>query len=92
MSKLDPKWRETGRLAMRVEGENWNAYYALLNTMEGALWLGSIKMAFVQRRDRRDQFLGLMRECVADILEENTGERARWTGEREAPEHERTKE
>lgn len=90
-TKLAPAWAETGRLAMREEGENWNAYYALPDTMVGALWLGSIKMAFVENKTRRKAFLDLMRECVSDILAEVHGERPRWQGERKAPDHERTR-
>ena len=91
-TKLAPNWTETGRLAMRHEGENWNAYYALPNTMEGAVWLGSIKMAFVENRQRRRQFLDLMRNCMSDILGEIHGGRPHWKGEIPAPEHERSKE
>lgn len=91
--KLGPEWKEIGRLAMRVEGKNWNAYYALPSTMQGALFIGSIPMVFISRKNgRREAFLNLMRECVADILEETTGQRPRFQGERPAPEHERTKE
>ena len=40
---------DIGRLAMRVEGELWSAYYAMPNTMEGAVFLGSIAMRFSER-------------------------------------------
>ena len=92
MRKIAADWKEVGRLAMRVEGDNWNAYYALPGTMKGAILLGSIRMKFVQEKARRDIFLAFMRECVADILEENFGSRPRWGGEHTAPEHERTRE
>lgn len=63
-----------GRLALRVEGENWNAYYALNETMEDALPLGSIKMGAVMRNPAHKQaFMDLMREVVSDILEDATG-------------------
>ena len=39
---------QIGRLAMRVEGKLWVAYYALPNTMKGAIFLGSVQMRFVQ--------------------------------------------
>ena len=35
------------RLALRVEGHWWNAYAAPMNTMEGAVLLGSIGMGAV---------------------------------------------
>lgn len=84
---------KVGRLALREEGENWNAYYALPGTMEGAIFLGSIRLALVQRKDRKRAFMNLMRECVGDILEREVGVRPSWPdGEQPAPEHERTRE
>ena len=58
--------REIGRLALRHEGNFWNAYYALPGTMEGALFLGSIAMAFVvENTERKELFMAMMRErCV----------------------------
>lgn len=79
-----------GRLAMREEGENWNAYYAMPETMEGAIYLGSIRLALVARKDRKRRFMALMRECVSDIIEQTAGVRPTWPdGEQPAPEHER---
>jgi hypothetical protein len=79
-----------GRLAFRVEGTMWNAYYALPSSMEGALFLGSIRLQFVEDAERKLVFMALMKEAVGDILEENTGERPQWPeGEEPAPEHER---
>ncbi len=48
-----------GRLAMRVEGNNWVAYYAMPYTMEGAVWLGSIAMGAVQAPERKQAFYSL---------------------------------
>lgn len=80
-----------GRLAMRSEGNLWVAYYALPDTMEDALFLGSIQMRFVQDHERKMIFMELMKEAVADILEEMTGERPEWPeGVQPAPEHERS--
>jgi hypothetical protein len=57
-----------GRLALRVEGENWNAYYALNETMEGAVPLGSIKLGAVTRNPaHKKAFMDLMRGVVSDI-------------------------
>jgi len=81
-----------GRLAMRVEGEFWVAYYALPDTMEGAIPLGSIRMGAVQDKRRKQAFMSMMWELVADILEEKTGTRPIQQEIRKAPEHERTKE
>lgn len=80
-----------GRLAMRHEGDLWVAYYALTDTMEGAVLLGSIKMALVVENTKcKDAFMSLMRECVSDMLEEKLGTRPTWQGAHAAPEHERS--
>lgn len=81
--------QQIGRLAMRVEGNNWNAYYALNETMEGALFLGSLQMGIARIPERKQQFLSLMRDAVADILEDRIGERPEWNDPVCAPEHER---
>ena len=68
-----------GRLAFRVEGEMWNAYYALPDTMKDAIWIGSIAMRFVEEcGERKRTFMLLMREAVSDIIEEKTGCRPEW--------------
>lgn len=82
--------QQMGRIALRVEGENWNAYYALPNTMEGALYLASIRMALVQRDDRKQAFMNLMRAVVGDIIEGTAGERPEWLSPRPAPEKDRS--
>ncbi len=83
--------QKVGRLAMRHEGANWNAYYALPDSMAGAILLGSIAMQFVAHSpERKEAFIGLMREAVADILEEFTGHRPTFPdGPQPAPQHER---
>lgn len=82
---------QVGRLAMRHEGQFWNAYYAMPNTMDGAVFLGSIAMRFVEQTDRKDAFFDLMREAVGDIIEETTGTRPSWPdGPQRAPESERS--
>ena len=82
---------QIGRLAMRHEGDSWNAYYALPDTMEGALFLGGVRMAIVASKERKDAFLAFMREAVGDIIQEKTGVRPIWPKPPEAaPEHERS--
>lgn len=86
---------QLGRLAMRLEGDYWNAYYATPGTMKDAILLGSVKMQFVignheNQMQRKEQFMQTMRDCVADIIEEATGSRPTWGGPRTAPEHERS--
>lgn len=84
------KGPQIGRLAMRHEGEWWNAYYAMSDTMQDAMQLGSIRYVSAQATERKDAFMNLMREIVADMIEEKIGVRPIWGGEHRAPEHERT--
>jgi hypothetical protein len=83
---------QTGRLAMRVEGDWWVAYYAQSDTMQGALELGRIRMAFVQDFSAKEIFKALMRDAVTAIIKEITGEKPLWPEPdgRPAPEHERS--
>lgn len=59
-------------------------------TMEGALYLGSIKMQFVQDDGRKKIFMDLMREAVGDLIEDAVGVRPIWGGPKGAPESERS--
>jgi hypothetical protein len=83
------KGAQIGRLAMRVEGEFWIAYYAQQGTMAGAIQLGLIRMRFVQTDERKQAFMDLMRDAVGDLIEEIAGVRPIWGGAESAPEHER---
>lgn len=85
---------QIGRLALRVDGNFWNAYYAKNDTMERAIFLGSLHMRFAQDPKRKEQFMDLMRGVVSDVLKEIVGGRdldVTWVTQ-PAPEHERTKE
>ena len=86
---MKPGMEEIGRLAMRVEGDFWCAYYAQQGTMKDAVPLGTIRMRFVASPARKQAFMDLMREAVADIIEEAFGTRPTWGGATPGPEHER---
>ncbi|MGB0412129.1 MAG: hypothetical protein ACPGFA_11115 [Pikeienuella sp.] len=84
--------QQIGRLAMREEGSLWVAYYALPDTMKDALFLGSIRMAFVTDNwQAKELFMSLMRDAVSDIIKDKTGVTPDWPhpGGVPAPEHER---
>jgi hypothetical protein len=88
-STMAEQTTKIGRLALREEGTNWNAYYAMPGTMDGAIPLGSIRLATVLGRpERKEAFMTLMREIVADIIEQSVGVRPTWGGPENAPEHE----
>lgn len=80
--------QQVGRLALRVEGDFWVAYYALPNAMEGAFELGRVLMALVQDRTRKQAFMDLMSSAVGDFLKDATGVQADFIVQ-PAPEHER---
>lgn len=79
-----------GRLAMRVEGDQWVAYYAMPDTMDRAIRLGQIRMSIVQNPSRKEEFMELMRRAVSDLLESVIGAQAEWPDPpQNAPEHEK---
>ena len=83
--------KDLGRLALREEGENWVAYYALEGTMVDAIMLGSIRMGIVlAREEHRQAFIDLMTSIVADLIEDLTGKDVEWQEPRPAPERERS--
>lgn len=83
--------QQIGRLALRHEGEWWNAYYALNDSMDGAILLGSIRMkAVVENKQLKEMFMKAMRIFVSDMLQENLGTRPDWQEPITAPEHERS--
>jgi hypothetical protein len=85
--------QQIGRLAMRQEGGNWNAYYAMPANMEQSqpIFIGSIRMgAVIGNPQRKAAFMDMMRDVVADIIEKESGVRPSWGGEVPAPEHERS--
>lgn len=86
MSK--PK-QNVGRLAFRVEGDWWVCYYAKPNTMDGAIRMATIAMGIVRDAERKEIFMGLMRNALGEFLEEHFGEVATWKTET-APESERS--
>ena len=90
---MNDNMQQIGRLAMRHEGQNWNAYYALPDSMEDPIFLGSIHMgAIAENPERKEAFMMMMRDIVSDIIEDETGVRPTWGGPTAAPEHERAGE
>mgnify|MGYP001610291107 CR=1 FL=1 len=79
------------RLAFRHEGEWWNAYLALSNTMDGARLIGSVMIGAVTNNpERKQQFMDLMQAVMADGVEHMTGDRPADFDVSDAPEAERS--
>ncbi len=86
------KLSQVGRIALREEGPNWVAYYAKPDTMDDAIFLGSIVMSAVTGRENKKRklaFMSLMRSIITDSIKKQTGKSPVW-GEKLAPEHERS--
>jgi hypothetical protein len=67
-----------GRLAMRHEGAFWNAYYAMPNTMDKAILLGSIKMSLVLDQPMRDAFIEVMKLALTVATKQALGYEMEW--------------
>lgn len=81
---------QPGRIAYRVEGSWWVAYYALPNTMEGAIEIARIRMAVVDPNDdRKVTFMSLIQGFITEFLSSTTGEAPNWLDPVKAPEHEK---
>lgn len=85
------KSEKIGRLAMRHEGTWWNAYYAMPDTMRGAILVAKIRFSAVEGKpERRDAFMAFAREAIGDMIEKKIGVRPSWPdGPQPAPESER---
>jgi len=79
------------RLAMRQEGNFWNAYLALPDTMEGAKLIGSIIIGAVAQdpKIKRD-FMKLMQRVLGNAIRDTTGEKPKEWDINPAPESERS--
>lgn len=77
------------RLAIRAEGNLVNGYLAPLDSMVGAILLGSLLRGVAENPDRFEAFKALMLEAVSDATELVTGTRPVFGTVEPAPEHER---
>jgi hypothetical protein len=83
--------KQIGRFALREEGDLVNAYYAMPETMEGAILLFSVKRGAAMLPGVKEKVLALGRQIVGEIIFDVTGTRLSWPNEPQpAPEHERS--
>jgi len=79
------------RLALREEGSFWNAYMALPDTMKDAKLIGSIMIAPVRNNPEiKNAFMAVMKQVLADAIEDVTGEMPDTWFTESAPESERS--
>jgi hypothetical protein len=76
-----------GRVAFRVDGNLWVAYWAMPDTMDGAVFLASIPAAAAQG-DMKHRFMNMAKDIAAHALKDIIGADVAWT-DALAPEHEK---
>jgi cellulase/cellobiase CelA1 len=80
---------DIGRLALRKEGEFWNAYWSPhLNNMDQSVLIGSIRMTTVKGKIHED-FIELMKNAFEIISQDIVRESITWGVPKPAPEDER---
>lgn len=77
-----PKGEEVGRLALREQDGWWVAYYAMKDTMEGAIELARIKMQLVLDKDSKRQYMDAMRDILGRSLADIVGAKPDWSATR----------
>lgn len=82
--------QQVGRLAFRVEGDWWVAYYAKPDTMDDAIEMGRIAMGIVQDRERKDMFMSLMKHALEGFFADRGTPVESWNEPQSAPESERS--
>lgn len=87
---MTDKQSQIGRIAMRAEGDWWVSYYAMPDTMDGAIELGRIAMRLVQDRSRKEAFMAIMRDAISEFMEDTLGKRPDDFITSAAPAHERS--
>ena len=80
---------EVGRLALRHEGQWWNAYWTKhQDSMNEAVLLGSIRLNLTSG-DVRDKFMDTMKAAFDNVVKAETGQTPEWSEPHQAPESER---
>ncbi len=78
------------RIAMRVEGEMWNAYLACHDSMDDAFLLGSIRIAAVDQDEAlKELFIDLMKKVFENALAHVSDFKVLHYDIEPAPEHEK---
>lgn len=78
------------RLALRVEGSRYVAYYADGDSMDGAIEIASMHSGVIDNDLVRERFMEFAREVFDAIMLSAFGVRPEWNGDpTPAPEHER---
>ncbi len=80
-----------GRVALRVEGDFWNAYWAPSETsMADAVFIASVRMSLARVPAVKDSFMELARLGLSAAIEASLGTAPTWGEPKSAPESERS--
>lgn len=90
MPKLPKKGRQGMRLALRVEGNFWNAYAAEMHTMDGAILIGSLAMGVAEQPEFKQRFMDMMKDVLTVGFAEIGAPIETWNEPVAAPERERS--
>jgi hypothetical protein len=83
--------QDVGRIAFRVEGEWWNAYWApRQDSMEGAVSLGSVRMNLASDPTVKASFMEAMKQAFVFAVKDAVGIAPTWNDPVPAPERERS--
>jgi hypothetical protein len=77
------------RLAVRVEGNFWNAYIAEMGTMNNSRLIGSLAMGIASDPTFKTRFMQLMQDGFAEAVKTLGGKIEGWNEPERAPEAER---
>jgi len=81
---------DIGRLALREEGDFWNAYWCPnTNNMDKSVLLGSIRLNVIKGSLRED-FIELMKSSFEILAKDVIGQTPTWSKPKPAPEDERS--
>ena len=79
------------RIALRQEGQWWNAYLAKPDTMEGAVEIARLRMTMASDPATKDAFIAFTRVAMERALKVVHGlDIAKWGEPEVAPPHERS--
>lgn len=79
------------RLAFRIEGDFWNAYYVPHRySMKDAILLGSLRLSLASIPSIKSKFMVMMKDAFNYHVRELTGRTIKFNPPQVAPENERT--
>jgi hypothetical protein len=82
---------DVGRIAFRVEGQWWNAYWAPgQDSMDGAIHLGSVRASLALAPTVKASFMETMKQAFAVVTKEALGVSAEFGDAVLGPERERS--